>query len=132
MPGSCAQITMAGDRSHASKLTVACSFMMHAGSDNPTEPNPFGGADNKRFTNILRDTRANPTNFFDTSREDNGVCRGRSQGGLVTYNSSWSAITRDGLIGGAKQSLANGGILVGDGERCCYRLLACNAEMVAI
>lgn len=90
--------------------------MMHAGSDNPREANPFGGIDNKRFTNILRDTQANPTNFFDTSREDNGVCRTRNQGGLVTYNSSWSPITRDGLAGSPPQSLRAGGVKVGDGH----------------
>lgn len=74
------------------------------------------GDNGTRYTNIMNDTLADPTNFFDYDRDDIGTCRSRNTVGIITYDANFRAITRDG-----PNSLSSGGCLYGDGHSFCTK-----------
>ena len=43
-----------------------------------------------QYTNILADTRADPTNLFDMARDDEGQCRAEV---MTTFNADGSVMT---------------------------------------
>ena len=94
--------------------------MMHMGSDVPVADLSYGILTNNgtvRFTNILADVLANPTNLFDTNRQDIGVCAS-GVAGVSTYDESWTRLTSDGL-GAYRGTLNGGGCQIGDGHMLC-------------
>eukprot|EP00035_Acanthoeca_spectabilis_P025319 m.457900 g.457900 ORF g.457900 m.457900 type:complete len:429 (-) comp21372_c0_seq1:167-1453(-) len=107
-------------------------WMMHAGTNDATSmPNVSWSNVNQtngavRFTNTLADVKINPTNFFDTARDDIGVCRPRTAGAVTTYNRSWDNLntidrgTNNVCSDAAHRcGLGLGACLIGDGHSFC-------------
>jgi hypothetical protein len=124
--------TFSGERKWSSidcrpVIAAGAAFFMHAGSDVPDSGNPFPDSTNVRFTNIMADVRESPENLFDTSFDDRGRCVARTSGGIITYNTTWEILQRDGQgdpgVTGSPppvlQGLAQGACMVGDGHHFC-------------
>ena len=90
--------------------------MMHKGLNDPADPS--NGTQLVRFTNILEDTKADPTNFFDYARDEQGQCRpNRGAGGVTTFDADWTNLgNRDGV-----NDLQGGSCVVGDGHHYCSK-----------
>mmetsp|Transcript_29079 Transcript_29079/g.76172 ORF Transcript_29079/g.76172 Transcript_29079/m.76172 type:complete len:419 (+) Transcript_29079:49-1305(+) len=107
-------------------------WFMHAGTnDSSSAPaQSYGLATQNngaiRFTNMLADVKADPTNLFNINRDDLGQCRARQAGGVATYNISWTNMgVRDTGVdtqcddSSHRCGLGEGACLIGDGHSFC-------------
>lgn len=77
-----------------------------------------------RFTTLLSDTAADPTNLFDIAFDDRGICSSVvGKGKIITYNLNGTILTTDGDHSNDSSpdrgTLGDGSCLYGDGHHFC-------------